>query len=144
MNDKDKEEFADFVCKHDQGILQAGDESELDMAERVWQAACEYKDREQYIEGSIHESGSIKREMTWKESSDMFERMYMNTISRLDKEYERIREFQAENKKLLEDLESETQKRKILQDAMEFIAGGYYTEWTAEETLEKLKEMENK
>lgn len=46
MNDNDKQAFADFICQHDQGILQAGDESELDMAERVWAAACEYKEKE--------------------------------------------------------------------------------------------------
>ncbi len=71
----------------------------------IFRFACEYKDKEQYIEGSIHESGGIKREMTWKESSDMFERMYMNSLAQLKKEYERIREFQTENKKLREALE---------------------------------------
>ena len=76
MNDKDKEAFGDFVCQHDQGIVQAGDESELDMAERVWQAACEYKDKEL---------------VEWREAA----RSEADEVNRL----------QAENKKLREALE---------------------------------------
>lgn len=82
MNDKDKEAFVDFICQHDQGILQAGDESELDMAERVWQAACEYKDKE------------IK-----------FYKATCATLSlRIDRLIENDDRLQAENKKLREAL----------------------------------------
>jgi predicted transcriptional regulator len=96
MNDKDKEAFNEW---------RNSTSTRLDIHD-AWQAACEYKDSEQYIEGSIHESGGIKREMTWKESSDMMENMYQGAIARLEREYKRIRELQAENKegkeKLLE------------------------------------------
>jgi hypothetical protein len=65
MNIKDKEAFADFVCQHDQGILQAGDESELDMAERVWQAACEYKDKDilEWKEAARSEAQMLNEEL---------------------------------------------------------------------------------
>jgi hypothetical protein len=96
MNDKDKEAFNEW---------RNSISTRLDIHD-AWQAACEYKDKEQYIEGSIHESGGIKREMTWKESSDMMENMYQGAIARLDREYKRIRELQAENKKLREKLET--------------------------------------
>lgn len=99
MNDKDKEAFENWWREN------KIPENIFDYVVKSWQAACEYKEKEQYIEGSIHESGGVKREMTWKESSDMFERMYMNSLAQLKKEHERIREFQAENKKLREALE---------------------------------------
>jgi hypothetical protein len=163
MNDKDKEAFVKYMAENlPYSYYVSYHCPEL----KTWQAACEYKDKEQYIEGSIHESGGIKREMTWKESSDMMENMYQGAIARLDREYKRIRELQAENKewkeaarseanivnelqaenkKLKEALEHESNKRKILQDGMEFIVSGrYYTEHVAEETLEKLKEVEKK
>lgn len=95
MNDKDKKAFDEW---------RNSTSTRLDIHD-AWQAACEYKDKEQYIEGSIHESDGIKREMTWKESSDMMEKMYQNSIARLDREYKRIRELQTENKKLREALE---------------------------------------
>jgi chromosome segregation ATPase len=94
MNDKDKEAFNKW---------RNSTSTRLDIHD-AWQAACEYKDSEQYIEGSIHESGGIKREMTWKESSDMMENMYQGAIARLEKEYKRIRELQAENKEWKEKL----------------------------------------
>jgi hypothetical protein len=117
MNDKDKEAFNEW---------RNSISTRLDIHD-AWQAACEYKDKEQYIEGSIHESGGIKREMTWKESSDMMERMHQGAIAQLNREYERIKKFkdeiqeykeaarseanivdelQAENKKLREKLET--------------------------------------
>lgn len=102
MDEKDKEAFDDFIEANIDFYSNAP--TRIKSANEAWQAACEYKDKEQYIEGSIHESEGIKREMTWKESSDMFERMYMNTLTRLHKEYERVRELQAYNKKLYEAL----------------------------------------
>lgn len=63
MRDKDKKAFIEYICRHDQGILQAGDESELDMAERVWQAACEYKDKEllEWKEAARSEAEEVNR-----------------------------------------------------------------------------------
>ena len=46
MNDKDKEAFNKYICTHDQGILQHSDDTDIDVAERAWQAACEYKQKE--------------------------------------------------------------------------------------------------
>ncbi len=46
MNDKDKEAFNKYICSHDQGILQHSDDTDIDVAERAWQAACEYKQKE--------------------------------------------------------------------------------------------------
>jgi hypothetical protein len=98
MTNKDNETFEKWL------EIEFGEEVDKSRAwiyeKSIFRFACEYKQKEQYIEGSIHESGGIKREMTWKESSDMFERMYMNSLTQLKKEYERIREFQTENKKL--------------------------------------------
>lgn len=46
MNDNDKEAFNKYICSHDQGILQHSDDTDIDVAERAWQAACEYKQKE--------------------------------------------------------------------------------------------------
>jgi hypothetical protein len=46
MNKQDKEAFNKYICSHDQGILQHSDDTEIDVAERAWQAACEYKQKE--------------------------------------------------------------------------------------------------
>ena len=46
MNDKDKEAFNKYICTHDQGILQHSDDTDIDVAERAWQAVCEYKQKE--------------------------------------------------------------------------------------------------
>lgn len=105
MSDKDRKAFEDWF---------SGCELEVIDDLRIWQAACEYKDKEQYIEGSIHESGGIKREMTWKESSDMMENMYKNSIVQLDREHERIRKLQAENRKMREALEEISKSRSLL------------------------------
>lgn len=105
MNDKDKKAFDEW---------RNSTSTRLDIHD-AWQAACEYKDKEQYIEGSIHESGGIKREMTWKESSDMMESRYLRAVAQLDIEYKRIRELQAENKEWREAARSEAEEVDRLQ-----------------------------
>jgi len=105
MNDKDKKAFDEW---------RNSTSTRLDIHD-AWQAACEYKDKEQCIEGSIHESGGIKREMTWKESSDMMESRYLRAVAQLDIEYKRIRELQAENKEWREAARSEAEEVDRLQ-----------------------------
>lgn len=122
MNDKDKEAFekwidSDVLSQDESALFKNMSEQErvVFVTERTWQAACEYKDKEQYIEGSIHESSGIKREMTWKESSDMMERMYQGAIAQLDREYKRIKEFQAELLEYKEAARSEAEEVNRLQ-----------------------------
>ena len=113
MTDKDLEAFEKWsdqergkILPHEENHIISVSPRTLKLWERqAWQAACEYKDKEQYIEGSIHESAGIKREMTWRESSEMMENMYRGAIAQLDREYARIRKMQSENKKLREALE---------------------------------------
>ena len=112
MNDKDKEAFEAWWREYTSNLSDTPTEWDVHDA---WQAACEYKDKEQYIEGSIHESGGIKREMTWKESSDMMESRYLRAVAQLDIEYKRIRELQAENKEWREAARSEAEEVDRLQ-----------------------------
>jgi hypothetical protein len=41
MKDELKESFAEYLCEHDQGILQRGDDTDIDVAERAFQRAWE-------------------------------------------------------------------------------------------------------
>jgi hypothetical protein len=145
MTDKDKEAFDKWELDY----FGQNDNCPHYMLhiKNTWQAACEYKNKEQFIEGSIHESGGIKREMTWKESSDMMENMYQNSIARLDREYKRIRKLQAENKKLREALEFYAKTESW--DADGVICGDTYAPWGEQgievggkRAVEALKEVE--
>lgn len=101
MNDKDKEAFEKWISSLDWLFCSPTIKSSviIDM-KTSWQAACEYKQQEIeelkkqiYVKGSIYEQGSIKREMTWKESSDMMDRIVESRTKRLE-------QLQAENSKL--------------------------------------------
>ncbi len=113
MNDKDKEAFEKWWDEYPMGWKISGELHKN--TSDSWQAACEYKDKEQYIEGSIHESGGIKREMTWKESSEMMERMYQGAIAQLNREYERIKKFKDEIQEYKEAARSEAEEVNRLQ-----------------------------
>jgi hypothetical protein len=127
MNDKDLDAFNEW---------RNSTSTRLDIHD-AWQAACEYKDKEL---------------VEWREAASS----EANIVDELQAEHRALQEQESlaktmyqlvktENNKLREALEHESNKRKILQDGMEFIAGGrYYTEHVAEETLEKLKEVEKK
>ncbi len=125
MNDKDLDAFNEW---------RNSTSTRLDIHD-AWQAACEYK-REEYsnLMDAMTRTSQYNHKLQaenkeWQEAARS--------------EAEEVNRLQAENKKLREALEHESNKRKILQDGMEFIAGGrYYTEHVAEETLEKLKEVE--
>ena len=41
-SDSDIEAFGKYICQHDQGILESAGDTDIDIAERAWQAACLY------------------------------------------------------------------------------------------------------
>jgi len=55
-----------------------------------------------YVKGSIHKVGDMQREMTWKESSDMMERIVESRTKRLEEARNEAVKLHKENAKLLE------------------------------------------
>lgn len=92
MNDKDKEAFIKYICSHDQGILQHSDDTDIDVAERAWQAACEYM-QEEY--SNIMEAMTRTSQYNSKLQAELLE--YKEAAS---SEAELVNELQAENTKL--------------------------------------------
>lgn len=91
MNDKDKEAFNKYICSHDQGILQHSDDTGIDVAERAWQAACEYKQKE--VDELLENEETLRN--------------HMNSIG-----YRKLKKIQAENAKLRECVEFYADKNK--------------------------------
>jgi hypothetical protein len=113
MNNKDLEAFDKWFIRQ-----YRYDYNDLVIPESVmpqkeeWQAALEYA-RSEGPEGSLHEEGDVRRNMTWKESSEMMTSM-ASSLGKELKKYKKIaksktsevNKLQAENKMLLEALEA--------------------------------------
>lgn len=55
--------FAEYICQHDQGILQRGDDTDIDVAERAWAAA---------VESKAHEIAELKEKLEkYKQAEEM-------------------------------------------------------------------------
>ncbi len=162
MNDKDKEAFEKWELDY---FGTGKDENCPDYMVHIkeaWQAACEYvrqkisldqaRSNRVFVDMARKLCEAEKELKEWKEAASS----EANIVDELQAEHRALQEQESlaktmyqlvktENKKLREALEHESNKRKILQDGMEFIVSGrYYTEHVAEETLEKLKEVEKK
>lgn len=87
MNDKDKEAFNKYICSHDQGILQHSDDTDIDVAERAWQAALEYKQKEiDELKDQIDHQDSLIFEL------DQNVQVFMEKSKALQAENERLKE----------------------------------------------------
>jgi hypothetical protein len=125
MNDKDKKAYDEWLDK--QGYWYDSWNGELMQdgyivsvygeTEAAWQAALEYA-RSEGPEDSIHEQGGVTRNMTWKESSEMMDRM----AESLGKE---LKEWKEIVRSKVQMVNEEKERSKILVEALEKISGNW-------------------
>lgn len=110
----------------------------LDAKIRKLQAENEELKKQIYVEGSIHKQGDIQREMTWKESSDMMERIVESRTRRLEESIKSVTKLKAELREYKEAASSEAAfvdelqaENAKLRECVEFYADRF--SWTESE-----------
>ena len=112
MNDKDKKAYDEWLDRQKYWYDSWNDNYMQDgyvvsiygETEEAWQAALEYA-RSEGPEDSVHEQGEIRRNMTWKESSEMMDRMANSLAEELDRMKKLWREERAKSKNLEREIE---------------------------------------